>query len=79
MIFIARGLFAELEADEAFDGEGVADFFALCFEETLNGGVGVLDETLLKEAVLGVELAKLSADDLFENVSPRRMEGETRK
>ena len=69
MIFIAKELFAELEADEAVDGEGVADFFALSFEETLNGGVGVLNEALLEEAVLGVELAKLSADDFFENVS----------
>jgi hypothetical protein len=49
---ISAELFAEAEADEAIDGEGVTEFFAVRFEESLDRGVRILDESLFQEATL---------------------------
>ena len=62
-------LFPKAEAKEIIDGDGVTEFLALGLEESLNGGIGVLHEALLKKAALGVEFAKLTLDDLLKDVS----------
>jgi len=49
---ISAKLFAEAEADEAIDGESVTEFFAVRFEESLDRGVRILDESLFQEAAL---------------------------
>ena len=53
-------LFADAEADEAADGEGVTEFLAGCFEKRGDRGVGILHETLLEQALLGVEFLELT-------------------
>ncbi len=62
------GLFAESEADEAGDGDGIAEFLAFLFEEFGDGDVGIFYEALLNEAGFGEEFGDLSFEDVFEDV-----------
>ena len=55
-------------AGEAADDEVFAELGDLALDQIADGDVGILDEGLLEQAVVGVELVHLAVDDLLNDV-----------